>query len=154
MKTIGSLMSFIALLLPVSALAAPGGPPANPMELDHIAIHVHDVAKSAAFYGKVFGLKALPEPFHDGLHVWLRVGPHLALHVVGGADAVTQHAIADHFAFRVASLDGFIAMLDRAHIAYRNFKGDGKIAQRADGVRQVYLQDPDGYWIEVNEGKP
>ena len=144
----------VAALLPGVALAAPNGALANSMEFDHIAIHVHDVEKSAAFYEKVFGLQRLPEPFHDGLHVWLRVGPHVALHVVGGADAVTQHAITDHFAFHTASLDGFMARLDREHIAYRDFKGDGKINTRADGVRQVYLQDPDGYWIEVNEAKP
>ena len=24
---------------------------------------------------------------------------------------------------------------------------------RPDGVKQVYFQDPDGYWIEVNDGR-
>ena len=24
---------------------------------------------------------------------------------------------------------------------------------RADGVRQIYLQDPDGFWVEVNDAK-
>jgi lactoylglutathione lyase len=39
------------------------------------------------------------------------------------------------------------------HIAYRNFNGDGKINTRVDGVREIYLQDPDGSWIEVNDAK-
>jgi lactoylglutathione lyase len=24
---------------------------------------------------------------------------------------------------------------------------------RVDGIKQIYLQDPDGYWIEVNDDK-
>jgi lactoylglutathione lyase len=152
MKNLSALvLSLMAVLLPVPALASPNGPT---MVFDHLAIHVRDVEKSAAFYEKVFGLERIAEPFHDGLHVWLRLGPGAELHVVGGVEGVAEHAIADHFAFRVASMDTFAARLDGLHIAYRNFKGDGKINLRADGVRQVYFQDPDGYWIEVNDGKP
>jgi lactoylglutathione lyase len=38
-------------------------------------------------------------------------------------------------------------------VKYRNFAGNGKVTDRPDGVHQVYLQDPDGYWIEVNDNK-
>jgi len=38
-------------------------------------------------------------------------------------------------------------------VKYRNFAGDSKVTMRPDGVRQIYLQDPDGYWIEVNENR-
>ena len=27
----------------------------------------------------------------------------------------------------------------------------GAVSVRGDGVRQIYVQDPDGYWIEVND---
>jgi len=43
--------------------------------------------------------------------------------------------------------------LDQMHVKYRNFKGDGKISARPDGIKQIYFQDPDGYWIEVNDDK-
>jgi hypothetical protein len=26
-----------------------------------------------------------------------------------------------------------------------------KITTRVDGVHQIWLQDPDGYWIEIND---
>jgi lactoylglutathione lyase len=51
-------------------------------------------------------------------------------------------------AFRVASLSEFTTRLDKMQVKYRNVKGDGKVSERPDGVRQVYVQDPDGYWIE------
>jgi lactoylglutathione lyase len=44
--------------------------------------------------------------------------------------------------------------LDQMQVKYRNFKSNEKtVTQRPDGVKQVYLQDPDGYWIEVNDVK-
>jgi lactoylglutathione lyase len=53
----------------------------------------------------------------------------------------------------VASVEAFMASLDRAHVAYRDMKGVGKMQTRVDGVKQTYVKDPDGYWIEVNDAK-
>jgi len=58
-----------------------------------------------------------------------------------------------HVAFRVASLSDFIAHLDAAQIPYRDFDGNKKITLRPDGIHQIYLQDPDGYWLEVNDSR-
>jgi lactoylglutathione lyase len=54
-------------------------------------------------------------------------------------------------AFRTGSLDDILPRLESAGVAFRNFLGNGRINIRPDGIRQIYLQDPDGYWIEVNE---
>ena len=116
-------------------------------------MHVRDIKKSADFYEKVVGLQRIPEPFKDGRHVWFRTGAHEQLHVVGGATDVELHDIEIHFAFRIASVPDFMTHLDQMQVKYRNFKGDGKISARPDGVRQIYFQDPDGYWIEVNDDK-
>jgi lactoylglutathione lyase len=98
-------------------------------------------------------LERIPEPFKDGRHIWFRMGAHEQLHVVGGATADTPHEIDIHLAFRVASLEDFMTYLDQMKVNYRNFKGDGKISARPDGVKQIYFQDPDGYWIEMNDDK-
>ncbi|HZL26226.1 MAG TPA: VOC family protein [Acidobacteriaceae bacterium] len=121
------------------------------MTFDHIAIYVTDIDRSAALYEQLLGLERIDEPFHDGLHVWLRIGPTLSLHIVGGAADTTPHDITHHMAFRTGSLDNTMLRLDRAGVVYRNFLGDGRINIRPDGIRQIYFQDPDGYWIEVNE---
>jgi len=50
--------------------------------------------------------------------------------------------------------DGFVKYLEMKQVAYSNWDGaSNKISHRADGVRQIYLQDPDGNWIEVNDAK-
>src|ERR1700704_2152389 len=143
----------LVVFLSASLLFSQAGAPSKPPEFDHIAIHVRDLAKSVEFYEKVMGLEKIPEPFKDGRHVWFRMGAHNQLHVVGDATEPSPKRIDNHFAFRVTSLTDFMAHLDQMQVKYRNFKGDGKIAPRPDGVRQIYFQDPDGYWIEVNDGK-
>ena len=116
-------------------------------------MYVRDLQKSVEFYEKVMMLEKIPDPFKDGRHIWFRIGAHEQLHVVGGATEPVQHGIDVHLAFRVPSLPDFMTHLDGMHVNYRNSKGDGKISARPDGVKQIYFQDPDGYWIEINDDR-
>ena len=152
MKAIAACVLSQAVLLSTSLLFSQSAAPGKPPEFDHYAVHVRDLAKSGEFYEKVIGLERIPDPFKDGRHIWFRMGPHTQLHVIGGAVDLPQQPIDIHFALRVASLNDFMARLDKAQVKYRSFTGDGKITTRPDGVRQIYLQDLDGYWIEVNDG--
>jgi lactoylglutathione lyase len=144
-----ALLLSLTVLLPSLLSSAQSKSP----EVDHNTVHVRDLEKSAAFYEKVIGLERIPEPFKDSRHVWFRMGPHQQLHVVAGATAPSTQDIEVHFAFRVQSVPEFMTHLDQMQVKYRNFAGDGKVGTRPDGVRQLYLQDPDGYWIEINDDK-
>jgi lactoylglutathione lyase len=127
---------------------------AQEIHLDHTTIFVVDMAKSNQFYEQVLGLKKIAEPFHDGKHTWFRIGDHAQLHIVEGAKEAVPHNINIHLAFSVPSLEAFTKKLDKAGVKYGNFAGDSKATQlRPDGVKQVYLQDPDGYWLEINDDK-
>jgi len=121
------------------------------MQLDHLTVYVTDMSRSAHFYETVLNLAPIPDPFHDGLHLWYAIGPTLSIHVIGGAESIPTPPISHHFAFRVPSLDPIMQSLDRHGVPYRNFAGDARINIRPDGLRQIFLQDPDGYWIEINE---
>ena len=121
--------------------------------MDHTTVFVVDLDKSTKFYHDVMQLQQIPEPFKDGRHNWFRIGPHSQLHVVGGAKQVVPHDINIHLAFRVPSLPEFIKHLDQMQVKYGNWTGEKKIQMRPDGIGQIYLQDPDGYWIEVNDDK-
>ena len=99
-------------------------------------------------------LDTIPEPFHDHRHVWFRISEHGQLHVVSGAKEDVPHDVNIHLAFTVASLPDFIKHLDQMGVKYGNFAGEErKIAIRPDQIQQIYLQDPDGYWIEVNNDR-
>jgi lactoylglutathione lyase len=118
---------------------------------NHTTIYVTDLARGADFYSRVMMLDTIPEPFHDHRHVWFRMGEHSQLHVVSGAKEDISHDVNIHLAFSVSSLPDFMKHLDKLGIKYGNFQGEpNKIALRPDQIQQVYLQDPDGYWIEVN----
>jgi len=47
--------------------------------------------------------------------------------------------------------DAFIKTLEAKNITYSDYPGTpNKTTLRAEGINQIYFQDPDGYWIEVN----
>jgi lactoylglutathione lyase len=99
-------------------------------------------------------LTEIPEPFHDNHHVWFKIGEHNELHVVSGAKEVVAHDINIHMAFSVPSVEDFSKHLDSMNVKYGNWAQNSKTPQiRNDGIKQIYFQDPDGYWIEVNDDK-
>lgn len=149
-------MSSLLWLIPfLSALAWCQSASLERLEFDHTTVYVRDLHKSGEFYDRVLGLQRIGEPFHDGRHIWYRIGAHHQLHVVSGANSAENHDINVHLAFRVADVPDFSSRLEQMGIPYRkSIRGDGKTATlRPDGVHQIYFQDPDGYWIEINDDK-
>jgi len=123
-------------------------------QFNHQTIYVVDMNKSADFYEKVMMLKRISEPFHDNRHIWLKIGEHSQLHIVQGAERAVAHDINIHMAFTVPSVEEFAKHLDAFQIKYGNWAQSSAQPQlRPDGIKQIYLQDPDGYWIEVNDDK-
>ena len=121
-------------------------------KLNHIAIFVHDLQKSTGFYKNVIVLQLIEEPFKDGKHTWFSLGGPVQFHVISGAKEDMEHFKTQHICFSVASINNFILHLNKNNIEFTNLKGDSKSpTTRIDGVKQIYLQDPDGYWIEIND---
>lgn len=121
--------------------------------LNHIAIYVSDLKKSTDFYQRLLNLPEIEEPFKDGKHVWFSLGAGGQLHLIQGAKRKIEHNKNTHLCFSVLSIDDFIRKLDQQKVEYANWEGTAKAATvRVDGVKQVYFQDPDGHWMEVNDG--
>jgi lactoylglutathione lyase len=122
--------------------------------INHTAIYVMDVKTSSAFYQNIIGLDTIPEPFHDGKHAWFKTGSDIALHIIQGAEAKKEYYKNQHTCFSVASIEAFIKLLAAKNIPFEDVKGvKNTITNRVDGVKQLWLQDPDGYWIEINDAK-
>jgi lactoylglutathione lyase len=123
-------------------------------KLNHIAFYVVDLKTSTYFYKNIIGLDTIPEPFHDGRHTWFSIGPKSHLHIIQGAATRIPHEKNTHLCFSVASVDAFIPVLSKNNILYENWAGEKlAVTLRVDGVKQIYFQDPDGYWIEINDAK-
>ena len=144
------LLSLAALLvLPACQSAAPVQ--TNATGLDHAALHVSDLSASVAFYERVFRLDEIPAPGDPAVIRWLGLdGAELHLiHYEGDVPATTK---AVHFALRVPDLDALVDRVEELGVPYSDWPGaPSALSVRGDGVRQIYVQDPDGYWIEVND---
>lgn len=122
------------------------------LTFDHYTIKVKNLDTSANFYKKVLGLKEIENRTKKDYIRWFSIGNGSELHIVeGNTDRITTN-VGIHLALRLKNFDTFLSHLNRYNITQHNSKGiQDSITTRADGIRQVYFRDPDGYWIEVNE---
>lgn len=147
----GRTLACCLALAPATAPAQSPPPPAAPARLEHVALAVADVDASAAFYRRLFALPELPSPVKGPR--WLDLGGGVQLHLFPGRTAPPNPERRTHLALAVAGFDGFVARLTAEHIAFVDFTGKPATVQnvRGDGVRQIFIRDPDGYWVEVND---
>lgn len=119
--------------------------------LNHQALYVVDLKKAADFYKNIIGLPQIEEPFKIGKHVWLKTGPHTSLHLILGSEGKKDYYKNHHICFSVPSLEAFIEKLRKNKIDWEDVAGKkGAVTTRPDGIKQLWLQDPDGYWLEIN----
>jgi lactoylglutathione lyase len=142
------------IFLPLFLLIASTKVYSQKAHINHTAIYVVDVKTSAGFYRDIIGLDTIPEPFHDDKHAWFKTGQGIALHIIQGADVKKEYYKNQHTCFSVASVDDFISALQKNKIPWEDRDGTKMaVTTRIDGVKQIWLQDPDGYWIEINDAK-
>lgn len=122
------------------------------VKITHIAVYVSDLKQSVAFYTDVLKFQEIDEPFKDGLHAWFDIGNNIQLHIIEAEwHRITINKI-NHLCFSIPEMGNFIANLKTHQVAFEDWPGEhNKITTRPDGIQQIYLRDPDGYWIEVND---
>lgn len=127
--------------------------PAATARLDHVALFVADTRKSVDFYAGVFGLAEIPSPFPPGGPRWMIFAGGLELHLQPGRKDPVTSPRRVHFAVTVPSLEPVLAALRSRNIMWVDAADrPGMISHtRTDGVQQIFFQDPDGYWVEVND---
>ena len=148
------LLVFIVALLAFnsSTVTAQAGKQKVAIKMNHLAFHVTNLAASSEFYTGIIGLDTIPEPFHDGKHTWLSLGNGSHLHLIQAAGAPTIPGKNTHLCLSVEDVNSFVAILKERKIAWEDWAGTASaITTRVDGVHQVYLKDPDGYWLEIND---
>lgn len=122
------------------------------LSFDHYTIKVSDLDTSASFYSNVLDLNKIKNRTGKPYIRWFSLGNDTELHIVEDETHEIQTNVGVHLALKLADFDAFIDHLKSNDITPHNSKGKpNQITTRADGVRQVYFPDPDGYWIEVNE---
>lgn len=110
--------------------------------LQHVSVNVDDVESSLAFYVGVLGLRPVARPDIGIGGAWLETANGLQVHLVelpgtGGPDS-------NHMAFEVADIDATIAGLRRMGMDVPDWTDIGT-------GRQVFLRDPTGNIVELNQ---
>lgn len=119
---------------------------------NHIALSVKDVDESTEFYKKVLQLKEIKNTASNSKTRWLSIGEGKQLHLIPRPNAEIKTNKAVHFALSTNNIDAFVASLKRLEIDYTDWLDTpNKDYIRKDGIKQVYFQDPNGYWVEINE---
>ena len=118
---------------------------------NHIALSVKDVDRSADFYKNVLKLEEITNRTKiDGIR-WVSFGDGKELHLISILSEKVTINKAVHFALTTSNFDVLIKSLTEMNIIYSDWPGTpNTINIRADGIKQIFFQDPDGYWIEVN----
>lgn len=122
--------------------------------IDHYAINVKDLNRSVDFYQEIFGLDEIKNG--TGLsHIrWLRLGSSQELHIIQVDSLDKKLPKGVHLALAVNDFDRFRKIIETLKVDYSDWPGKAKaVSTRPDKIRQLYFQDPDGYWVEVNDGK-
>jgi len=120
--------------------------------MDHIALLVRDLEESVKFWTEVIGLAEVPNPM-GGTHVrWFEIGGGQRIHMQAGDVSRTHVEKQTHIALAAADFDAVLTRLRAAGAAFSDMAGTpGAVNVRPDGMRAIFLQDPTGYWIEIND---
>lgn len=115
---------------------------------NHVALHVKDIAVSTRFYTEVMGLEpvAVPDSL-KAIRSWFKLGTDQQIHLLAGRNfEVMNDRNGSHFALFVQSIVAAETYLTKNKLRFHK-------QVRFDGAVQIYLADPDGYLIELNEVK-
>lgn len=146
-------MKILYILIIIFSIMTHSNAQTNPFHLkkDHDAIEVKDMEASVRFYGGLLGLQEIP---NGGLpdHIrWFQLANGVQLHLIE-SDNIPETQKGVHMAFNTNRLEELMQFLKEKNIHFENWPGEPETTNtRPDGIRQIYFQDPDGYWIEVND---
>lgn len=114
-------------------------------ELNHVAIYVKDLETSYRFYHEVLELESLPRPDFNFPGAWFRLGKQQELHLIAPREKELTFLKRNHFALKIKSARQAEELLKNKGVKYTGPK------PRPDGAIQIFIQDPDGYYIELFE---
>jgi catechol 2,3-dioxygenase-like lactoylglutathione lyase family enzyme len=149
-KPMKRLLLLLALIQ-ISALVGGQDKSEFSVVFNHVALSVKDLDKSAEFYMNALNLKEITNKTKKESRRWLSLGEGKELHLISDYEGSIQVTKAVHLALTTSNFDSFLKKLKSMDINFSDWPGkENIVSTRADGIRQVFFQDPDGYWIEVN----
>ncbi|MEY8020144.1 VOC family protein [Muriicola sp. SD30] len=119
--------------------------------IDHYSMVVTDLEETGNFYANILGLQDIPHPSNAAGFRWFSIDGTAQLHLIKKDKVEKNRSKSEHLCLSISNLDEFIAYLKDTNVSYWDWEGTkGAVSVRGDGVRQIYLLDPEGNWVEIN----
>ncbi len=146
-----SFIALLVVLLPFRVLTA-AQPPARPriVGLSHVALYVHDLDKSRAFYKDFLGFE---EPYSltnkDGsLHLtWIKINDHQSIELFPEKEPGTDRLY--HLAVETEDAEAM-----RLYLQSRGLKVPDHTSKGRIGNLNYFVNDPDGHTLEIVQYLP
>ena len=124
----------------------------NNLKYDHQALPVNDLKITGDFYRDILGFKDIPTLVGTKYtHRWLANYEGKEIHLIFSNEEIQKTPKQIHMAFSPLDFDKFIDHLKMNNIVFTNYKLKAGVVQvRNDGIKQLWIRDPQGYWIEIN----
>ena len=120
-------------------------------QYDHYSMIVEDLTITGNFYEEVLGLKEIPHPTNAEGFRWFSIHGNTQLHLIKKETVAHATSKSVHLCLATKDLQKFISHLKNKDIPFWDWPGTkNAITNRADGVQQIYLKDPEGNWVEIN----
>lgn len=144
-----AIVSTLSFFLMCCSAAKPKS--TSTIRFDHMAIMTDDVKGTVKWYMDVFETHPIENKTGNPSIQWVAIGDS-ELHIVPSLGAPIPIHKSVHMAIGVRNLEELINRLKAKNWYFEGWtEGENQITTRKDGIRQIYVQDPNGYWIEIND---
>jgi len=144
---------FYILLFVLGILSSKAQQPVFSFNADHTSILVKDLKVSAKFYGEILGLKEIYNAGLGSKFRWFQLTYKVQIHLIESENVIKPHKEI-HLAINTKKLPELMEYFHTKDIYFENWQGEPDTTNtRPDDVKQIYIKDPDGYWLEINDNK-
>ena len=139
-----SFITFFGIILSVQSQ--------NNLKYDHQALPVNNLKITGDFYRDILGFKDIPTLVGTkDSHRWLANYEGKEIHLIFSNEEIQKTPKQIHMAFSPLDFEKFIDHLKMNNVVFTNYKLKvGVVQVRNDGIKQLWIRDPQGYWIEIN----
>ena len=122
------------------------------LKFDHQALPVNNLKITGDFYRDILGFKDIPTLVGTKYtHRWLANYEGKEIHLIFTDEEIQKTPKQIHMAFSPVDFDKFIDHLKKNNVLFTNYNLEvGVVQVRKDGIKQLWVRDPQGYWIEIN----
>jgi catechol 2,3-dioxygenase-like lactoylglutathione lyase family enzyme len=120
---------------------------------DHVTLICADLEATRRFYVDILGMKEVQRPAFGFPGIWFQIG-HVQIHATQQSSEAGKAGWAErggsvvsrghHIAFAVDNMSETLDALNRQQVRIAS-----PLQQRPDGLKQVYVYDPDGHLVEL-----